>query len=189
MLASLICLAIVFVSGSRSGLTAFLVTGLFLFMSARQIFSIPNRLGIGLIIILISFIVPFLQPRIWFEDRVEIWATALEAGFEAPIFGQGFGNSTQILHNTSEKLQNNVRFQFIDSGHNIFLEYWYSGGLLGLGSLIILIFLSLKKLIKKQQIALIAAWLGLLTMFSYNPMSVVNLVELWWLIGLGLEKD
>jgi hypothetical protein len=35
-----------------------------------------------------------------------------------------------------------------------------------------------------ESIILFSSFLGLLLMFIFNPLSVVNLVELWWLLGV-----
>lgn len=188
-LGCIVAILIVFVTGSRSGLISLAIVGLFLGLARVKLLTISRCFQICLILVLISYSGPFIQQQTVFENRPEIWSTGLVAGIHAPIFGNGFGNVTQALNQTSWQIQNNVRFQFIDSSHNLFLEYFVEGGLIGLGSLIVLISLSIRSGIKGKSSTLLAAWLTILVMFSFNPLSAVNLVELWWLIGQGLRVD
>jgi O-antigen ligase len=188
-ISTLICLGIVFVSGSRSSLLALGIMILYYILTYLKVLSTWQRFLIGLILVWICCTLPLLQPQFTFENRSEIWRTSLIAGFDSPIFGHGFGNTSQVLHQTSEKLQNNIRFENVDSAHNLWLDFWVSGGIVSLICLIFLICLSMKKQIHQDNLPLLSAWLGILVMFSFNPMSVVNLVELWWLIGLGLDQD
>lgn len=189
LLAWLLALGMVFVSGSRSGLLALSIVTFFLLATRFGFLSLKKRLIIALVLVFATYFTPFYQPPTWYEYRAEIWLTSFIAGQESLFIGHGFANTSQTLLQTSQQLENNIRYQFVDSAHNIFLEYFIQGGLFALISLLILMFLSIKKLLYVKQIPLLAAWIGLLVSFSFNPMSVVNLIALWWLIGQGLTEN
>lgn len=174
----------IYLSGSYSSAIALILELLFLSL-IRFKFPLKKAFFTCLILILLSLFLPFLQTSRTYENRAEIWQTAFLSGLQSPIWGHGFGNITDSLKKTSWEISNNVRFQFIDSSHNIFLDYFVQGGLIGLIIIVSLLFLSINCLLKKEQKILLTAFLGLLVMFSFNPLSVVNLIELWWLLGQG----
>lgn len=180
----IITVIVIYLSGSYSAFIALILELIFLGLIKFKL-TLKKAFLTCLILILLSMSLPFLQVSRIYENRAEIWQTAFMAGFSSPIIGGGFGNITNTLKETSWKISNNVRFQFVDSSHNIFLDYFVQGGLIGLTILISLLFLSLKSLLEREQKTFLTAFLGLLVMFSFNPLSVVNLIELWWLIGQG----
>lgn len=183
---SLIIIAVaVYLSGSYSAFIALILELIFLGLIRLKL-PLKKTFLTCLILILLSLSLPFLQVSRIYENRAEIWQTAFLAGLSSPILGHGFGNITSSLKEASWKISNNVRFQFVDSSHNIFLDYFVQGGLIGLIILVCLLILSISSLLKNQQKILLTAFLGLLVMFSFNPLSVVNLVAFWWLIGQGI---
>ncbi len=182
LISLIIILGTILMSGSRSGLVAFGIQAVFLIFSR---FSVSKTVVICLILVIFSLSFPFIEGGGWYENRAEVWQTALVAGFINPLFGSGFGNIEEILPKTSEIINNNVHYQYTDSSHNFLLDYWVSGGLIGLISIGYLLFGSLKNFAVKGKKLELAVLLGLITVMSFNPVSVVTLVAFWWLIGQG----
>jgi len=174
---------IILFSGSRSGIVAFILQLLFLLFFK---FTKSFKKSFSWIIILLIFglTLPFWETKI-FENRVEIWQTALSAGWKNPILGHGFGNIEQALKQTAINLSNNLRFQYVDSSHNFLLDWWVQGGMVGLGALIYLLNRTVRNFIKKQARLELVLLIGVVTVMLFNPVSVVTLVHFWWLIGWG----
>lgn len=181
-----ITLVIILLSGSRSGMVAFLVQVIFLILT--RFLTIKKSVIITIFLIVLSLYLPFIEGGGWFENRSEIWRTALSAGSQH-ILGNGFGNIEQTLSIASENLRNNVRFQSVDSSHNFLLDFWVQGGAVGLSVMIVLILLSLEGLIKKFKIVEITTLLGLICVMLFNPVSVTTLVSFWFILGQGFEDS
>ncbi|MEK9200892.1 MAG: O-antigen ligase family protein, partial [Patescibacteria group bacterium] len=120
-------------SRSRSALIAVLIQSLMWVMA--KIFG--KNLGWTTILALFALIgslgLPYLdKSRIW-ENRTQIWETAFQAGVAKPVFGWGFGRVEEAIHTTAVRLDNTVQYQRVDSSHNIVLDWWIQGGILGLG--------------------------------------------------------
>lgn len=177
---------IIFMSGSRSGLLAFILQVVFLILALRLKISVFKSTIIVLLLILSSFSLPLLEGGGWFENRAEVWQTSLSAGWARPLLGWGFGNTEEALHTTSLSLNNNVQYQRVDSAHNLFLDWWVQGGALGLAILTGLLVFTLKHLIKRAHVLQLTLLLGIITVMSFNPVSVVTLIHFWWLLGQGM---
>lgn len=177
-------LIIILLSGSRSGMLAFLIQIIFILIC--KWLGLKKAVILSFLFILFSLTLPFIQGGGWFENRAEIWQTAIFAG-SGEILGNAFGNIEQALFEASEKLNNNVRFQAVDSAHNFLLDFWVQGGIIGLSVVVLLIFLSLRRLIKNKKTLELAAFLGLITVLLFNPASVATLVVFWFLIGQGFK--
>lgn len=178
-------------SGSRSALIALFIIVLFLVFN--KLLKVPAKTAtiFCIIIILFSWYLPIFDKNLSlsknrvYENRIEIWKTSFYAGLEKPLIGHGFGNIQVPIKNASVKLTNNIRFQVVDSSHNFLLDFWVQSGIIGVGILLILIGTSLSFLIKKEKYLEISLFLGVITVMSFNPISVVTLIVLWWLIGQG----
>lgn len=179
-------LIIIALSKSASGYVGFLIQLTFL-LSLRFI-SLKKGLALACVLIIFSLILPFYEGGGWYENRAEIWKTAFYSGTHS-ILGHGFGNIEQALSESSNKLENNIRFQSVDSAHNILLDFWVQGGIVGLGALVFLIYLSIRNLSSQVKIIQLTAFLGLFTALLFNPTSVANLIYFWWLIGQGFAID
>ena len=189
LLIILISLAIILLSGSRSGLLAILIQLVFIALTKFKPQSLGKFTLVALILIAASLILPVKEGGGWYENRSEVWTTATSAGLQSPILGWGFGNLEYALKQASSLLGNNIRYQYVDSSHNFLLDYWVQGGVLGASLILIIITLSLKGLIKKRNRLLISAFVGVLTVMSFNPVSVVTLLAFWFLIGQGLSSE
>lgn len=196
-LAFVAVLAIVFLSGSRSGAIALGIETLFIILSSIRKLSLVKSGFICLGLVGLSYFTPFWESRLRpadsltqfkFEDRAEIWHTATVAFSKSPIWGHGFGNIQQALKEASMEVGNKVQYQVVDSSHNIFLDYLVGGGIIAFMLLSTLVISSFKGLLESWAMAESAAFLGLVTALSFNPLSVVVLAQLWWLIGQGFHS-
>ena len=172
-------LAVILLSGSRAGLVGLIIEFVFIF---------KKSVAIPAILIVLSLILPFIASTGWFENRAEIWQTAFFAGLKSPFIGHGFGNIQSVLRKEAVFLNNNVQYQIVDSSHNFLLDFWVQGGIVGVVSILMLVFLTLQHFIRYQKSLEITAFLGLLTAMMFNPVSVVNLIAFWWLIGQGMYR-
>jgi O-antigen ligase len=176
--------SIIFLTGSRSGLIALGVQCLFLF----SIYGFYGRILlptlIAIMLLFASYITPFLSHD-EYENRAEIWVSALHAGSSSPIVGVGFGNAEYSLHASNVKLHNHLPGYYVDSSHNIFLDWFVQTGIIGLGVLLFLVGKTLLIFIQEKHVRNITLLLGIITALSFNPASIVSLVALWWLIGQG----
>jgi O-antigen ligase len=150
-------------------------------------FAIAKTVIISIILIAFSLILPILEGGGWFENRSEVWSTALSAGLQRPIYGSGFGNIEYTLKEASRLINNNIQYQYVDSSHNFILDFWVQGGLLGTVLILSTIFLTLLGLTRKKDRLLLSSFLGVLTVMGFNPVSVVTLLALWYLIGQGFS--
>lgn len=184
----LVTIIIVLFSGSRAGLIALFIQILFMLIHIKFKISIQKTVIISLILIVTSLTLPFTQNLNWFENRIQVWQSAFEAGLKAPILGHGFGNIQNPIHQASLKLNNPIQYQVVDSSHNFLLDFFLQGGLVGLLCILILIGLTIQNLIKYKKLMELMAFLGLITAMLFNPVSVVNLIAFWWLIGQGFSS-
>lgn len=181
--------SIVILSGSRAGLIGLGIEILFIILVNLFKVSLIKSTAIASVLILFALLLPYIEGGGWFENRSQIWQTALQAGFASPIIGQGFGNIQNPLYKASIKLNNPVQYQVVDSSHNFILDWWIQGGLVGFISIITLIFLSFQELLRRKKVLELTAFLGIITAMLFNPVSVVNLLAFWWLIGQGFANE
>ena len=187
ILGPLIAFLIILISGSRSGMVAYFMQLIFLLLRQYFKLSLSQVIIICFLFLTFSYTFPFFEQRV-FENRFEVWQTAVAAGLKNPLLGGGFGNGEYLLHQTAVSLKNNIQYQYVDSSHNLFLDWWIQAGIIGLGLLIFLIAKTLQNLIINQRFLEITILLGILTVLSFNPASVVSLIALWWLIGQGAAR-
>jgi O-antigen ligase len=124
-----------------------------------------------------------------YENRGEIWRTALIAGYEHPILGWGIGNTEEAFKIYNKKLYTRTQGYYIDSSHNIFLDWWIQGGIIGVGLMAVLLIDTLKSFFRKRDTFSVTLFLGLLSVTLFNPVSIVTLVQFWWLIGQGIKEE
>lgn len=178
---------IIFLSGSRAGVLGFIIEVTFL--AFVNLFKIPvlKSAVVSIFLILLTLSLPFVEGGGWFENRSQIWQTALQAGWQSPVLGYGFGNIQDPIRKSALDLNNPVQYQVVDSSHNFLLDWWIQAGIVGIISILLLISLSLQGLIKHKKTLKITAFLGIITAMMFNPVSVVNLLAFWWLIGQGFS--
>ena len=104
---------------------------------------------------------------------------------EAQFIIADLGNIDSALNQTSRVVNNNIQYQFIDSTHNIFLDFWVQGGVLGVIGLTVLIVYACRNLLKRNQVRELLILLGLLVVLSFNPMSIAIVIFFWWTLGQG----
>src|SRR5258706_492957 len=149
--------------------------------------GILKTTSIGILFLISSFLLPFaLAKDVVYENRAEIWQTSIISGYQHPFLGWGFGNTEVALKQYNKKLYNNLQGYYVDSAHNIFIDYWIQGGFLGLSILLLLIYISIKNFIIKKSVMNITLLLGLMITLSFNPSSIVGLIGFWYILGQGL---
>ena len=178
----------IFVSGSRSGMIAFMLQLIFLLL-ARTNLSLIKSVIISFVLLLITYGLPFLPQSNLYEQRSEIWQAAIIAGGVSPIVGNGFGNTEGVLQDVVNNLNTNLRGSYIDSSHNIFLDWWVQGGTIGFIIFSFLIGRTFFSFIKRKHIQNLTLFLGLIAALSFNPASIISLIALWWLIGQGIAMS
>lgn len=181
-------LGIVFLSGSRSGLVAIGIEMIVWILTKNKLFTPKIILMIGVSIIVLSLLLPFNKQQSSWEDRGTIWKIAIQAGALHPFLGWGFGNITQALHQTASNVQSPLTYVYVDSSHNIFLDWWIQGGIVGFGILVSFIIYAFKSFLQKNDGFGITLLLGLITVVSFNPASIATLVAFWWLIGRSFKE-
>jgi O-antigen ligase len=180
---------IILVSGSRSGVIALGVQVIFLYFVRAFYGRTLVATVIALVVLLFSFAtVPYVSKGDKYENRAEIWQSALTAAFETPLTGVGFGNAEYALHDATVKLNNHLQGYYVDSSHNIFLDYLVQGGIGALLALSLLIFMTIRSFVRAENVRNLVLFLGLIASLSFNPGSVVSLLVFWWLIGQGITK-
>lgn len=190
---------IVFLSGSRSGFIGFFIQLVFIallyFVNHRtnppvSQARVPSKIVlISFFFMSLSLALPFFEEGEIYENRSDIWKTSFIAGLKSPIVGGGFGNTELILNQTAIETSSNTQMQYVDSAHNILLDWWIQAGIIGLGALVYLIFNSFKKFVKTGNIILSTALLGMFTAMLFNPMSIVLLIYFWFILGQGLKEN
>jgi len=156
-------LIIITFSGSRAGFFGFIAQNIILLSTYKFKLSLSRSTIIAIIFILFTLFLPLSTSSLLFESRSQIWQTAFVAGLKSPIIGQGFGNIQKPIHKTAVKLDNPVKYQVVDSSHDFILDFWIQGGLVGVLSILILIFLTLQSFVHHKKVVELAAFLGLIT--------------------------
>ncbi|OGE08955.1 hypothetical protein A3I53_01070 [Candidatus Curtissbacteria bacterium RIFCSPLOWO2_02_FULL_40_13b] len=182
-------LEIIYISQSKSALVALLVQIIFLLLIKFVRLPMGKALTIALILMLSSLILPFLDKSKIFENRLEVWQVSLKTAWQKPMLGWGFGNVEYALEKTAKSFNYNfVRYQYVDSAHNLWLDWWIQGGFVGFAAIAYLVLKSLFNLAEKNNLREIMAFLGIITAMSFNPTSIVTLAAFWWLIGQGFSQ-
>lgn len=177
---------ILHLTNSNSAILALIIQSVFYFLAIMEKYSISKSFLICLALVCTTLITPAIDQGESIENRLKIWDLAFQTGLKSPLIGHGFGNM-QSLDLQAEKIPGELKNLSIDSSHNLLLDFWVQGGFIGLGLFLILLFLSLKNLIAQSRVLELMAFLGLFTMSLFNPLSVVNLIGLWWIIGRGFQ--
>jgi len=181
----LVAFSLIFISGSRSGFLALALQTLFLILIKKFKISLKSATIWSLIILTAFYLLAYSEKSGVLEQRGQIWKTSLVAGLQNPIIGGGFGNSESLIRQGAIKLGNSLRFQRVDDAHNFILNWWIQAGFVGVMLLLYLLYFTLKNYIQHKRLVELVILLGLLTVSSFNPTSVVTLVGFWWLIGQG----
>ena len=158
-------LMLIILSGSRAGFIAIVLQSAFLLLSKKLPIVLSGALAV--LALLLSMFLPFVEKSGIYENRAEIWQTAFKAGFEYPIFGGGMGNIEIRLKDAATTLSNTIRFQYVDSSHNIFLDWWGQGGIFGFTLFVLLVGGAFYFAIKHQKPLELMLLLGIISVFSF----------------------
>jgi len=85
-------------------------------------------------------------------------------------------------------MNKDIQYVNVDSAHNLFLDFWIQGGILGVGLLVGFLGFGVIGLMRGEQVVLLVSLLGVLTSMLFNPASIVSLVHFWFLIGQGFKR-
>lgn len=177
---------IILLSQSRSGIVGFVIQLIFILLAHKLHMPLKKTTIICLIFILISLLLPFFDQSDFYESRTQVWQNAVIAGITHPIMGSGFGNIQYALKSSQRQFSNNLGLSFVDSSHNIFLDWFVQGGITGLMILLFYLYQSFSTFIQKNENLNIVLLLGVIASLSFNPASIVTLVALFWLFGKGM---
>lgn len=187
VLVFILTLIIIFLSGSGSGLLAFSLEVALLFLVQKVKVSFIKAFIVCILLFSLSLFLPFVEGGGWYENRAEIWQTAFYAGSTSPLLGHGFGNITASLQAAARSLDNNIKYQFVDSSHNFILDWYIQGGLSSVALVLFMIIYAFRRLLIKKRLLETMAFLGVITAMSFNPASITVLIAFWWLIGQGFS--
>lgn len=176
---------LIFLTGSISALLAFIVQIVCIFLYKKKI-AVKKIVFICLFIYACSYVLPFFENNPY-ENRVEVWQSAVVAGFTNPILGNGFGNSEFALHKSAKQLGLPIQYYYVDSAHNIFLDWLVQAGVVGFIVLCYLVYLSINKFVQTGNFRELVLIFGMIIVLSFNPASIIGLLGFWWLIGQGLK--
>lgn len=184
------CLAFlsVILSASRSSLLACMLFSL-LFVLWQKKILLKKMIVIAMIFTFCSLLLPFFVRTNSWEDRSMIWQTAVVSGFSSPLIGHGFGNITSALQKGAVKLENHVRFQFVDSSHNSILDWWVQGGVVGVVTFLYFIVYGLRNAIDREMVQEIMLLIVSLFLMLFNPVSIAVLALFWWVIGQSFRTE
>ncbi len=178
---------IILLSGSKSGFLALTIEALFYFLAFRTKIALKNVILIITFCIVLVYFLPVFSNNLY-ENRVDVWKTALVSGFEHPLLGAGFGNTEIQLRKTSLATHNMLIGYYVDSAHNLLFDWWVQGGIAGLSLLLCTIFITIQNFYKKLKKFELIVLSGLIIMLSFNPASVVTLLGFWWIVGRSFAK-
>ncbi len=177
----------VWLSGSRSGVIALVMVILAYLLDLKKV-SLSVITIILTVIFGLSLLLPQVEKSEGIDNRLEIWRVSLAAPTENIFLGMGFGRIEQSIKLSSEKLDSVIKYQRVDSAHNIFLDYWIQGGLLGAVAFTALIISVLINLLKNKLVVETVCLFVTMTMLSFNPLGVSTLIFFWWTIGRGMRQ-
>ncbi len=186
--AAAVSLFIILLSGSRSGLIAFSVQIIFILLYTKFKFSLKKTVLVVLTLIILSYALPLFEAKPY-ENRIDVWKNAATSGLYHPLLGAGFGNTQIQMHKTSVDTQDKLAGYYVDSGHNIFLDWWIQAGVVGVGVVVFLVLNTIRSLYYGKKTLELVIFFGLLTVISFNPAGIVALLGFWWLIGQGFARD
>jgi len=123
-------LAAILLTGSRSGLLAFILVTVFI---ASQKAKRKLWIAAGALVVAIPLMVAIIwRPASSFDARPIIWQKALEAWSKKPILGWGIENFEFAFRSTLNRYDFDLQMIRVDKAHNEFLEILVASGVIGL---------------------------------------------------------
>ena len=182
----LLIVLVLFLTDSKSAMIAFAIQVVAIVLYKKHF--LPKKIVlICVCLYIISYLLPFFDQTLY-ENRVQVWQAALFGGFTHPLLGNGFGNIEFVLHSAAHTLHLAIQYYYVDSSHNMLFDWWVEAGLVGVSIVSLLTYYTVRKFIQTKNMREITLVLGMITVLSFNPASVVGLLGFWWLIGQGLKK-
>lgn len=164
----------VWLTGSRSGLLAFLVGT---FLSCLK----PNKKTLGLALIgLVLLCLTLIPTRAIspFENRPLIWQKAIQAGLKKPLFGWGPDNFAAAFQSVLTSQDFDLKNIRVDKAHNEILEVFVASGFVGLGVYLLILKETCQALWRRRE----ELWpktnfIALTTYFLLGQLNVLNINE------------
>ena len=150
--------------------------------------SVLLSICVCLFIIIPALVYPFFEKPKFYEDRAKIWSVCLKAGLQKPLFGHGFGNTDKAMDVFSRQNNNILNFQKVDSCHNLFLDWWLTGGITGLILITVLIITSFYRLAVSGNLIYTSLLMGIVTASLFNPLNINGQLFLSYLLGQGFLR-
>lgn len=183
----LLTFIIIFLTGSRSALLGLVIQLTFYYFSYFGK-SYKKALIISAVLLFTGVFGVIFDFKEKYEDRKEIWKTSAVAISKKPILGYGFGNGEYAIRDTAIAVGNNIQYVYVDSSHNVFLDWTLAGGTVTLFTLIWILFTTFKNYVQSKNLFRIMSLVGILTVMNFNPVSVVILNSFWFLIGNSFSE-
>lgn len=171
----------IFFSGSRSGLLALFIQLFFLLLKKTKFVKLSLAIFLSLTILFLSLSFPFFEKTSNWDQREQIWQMTIEQSKNNIFWGVGVGNIEKNIKLAAQKKDLLLQFAVVDNTHNFFLDWLLQTGIAGLTFIFLVLFRTFIQLYKQKNYFELAALLGIITTLSFNPASVVNLVQLFWL--------
>lgn len=192
----------IFISLSRAGLFLLLILGMFwLILKFSKVRWLIILLAITGILIATYLSFKYSSGLIWnevtslhqykllnysAERRGYIWPIILDLISQKPIFGYGLENLSIIFSNYDVKLPYpfyfyDIKNLLVDRSHNYILDLAIFGGVISLGSWLIL---NLTLVLKNKNRFLFFALLIYLIWIQFQIQSIVHLIYFWLIVGL-----
>lgn len=191
----LLATSLVLASGSRGGVYG-LILMMFFWIGWKWRWWRWSMLGISIVgFVLLTILVlrvgdlTLEKPGVYQENRAEIWKVSWEIGVQNPLFGVGFENFEKAFKDRTAETNKEVQFLTVDSAHNIWLQWWASGGLLGVFLLTWLVVRSGWEYWNTDRTVWFISLIGLLAVQFFTPVSIGVLAYFWWILAGISPKD
>jgi O-antigen ligase len=169
------------ITQTRSALLAFVITGTLYSMRSITFFRpIPKVLvTMAIVSISLAFLLamfPFSSRFSVWDNQLLIWKNLVPVLPHVPLLGYG-PEATQNI------FPSRLHFM-VDHAHNIFLETFFSSGIIGLLLFLGIVFVTLKNASFPIKLSLLA----FLICAQFNPLSLTSFLLFWFLVGMNHRK-
>ncbi|MFA6475413.1 MAG: O-antigen ligase family protein [Patescibacteria group bacterium] len=149
MLVSLMGMIAIGLSQSDGAVITVILAGSFALLFTKYRYGV---IGVGLILVMISLIIPVTREKILLQDtsgqvRLALWQGTVNLLEHRPLFGAGLANFPDVY--AQYKLDQHVELLLYP--HNLFLDFWVELGLLGMVWLIIVLIVFFLQAKQSQQ--------------------------------------
>ncbi len=129
------------------------------------------------------------KPGVYQENRAQIWRVSWEMGAQNPLIGVGFENFEKAFKDRTAETNKEIQFLTVDSAHNLWLQWWASGGIIGVLLIIWLVGRAGWEYWNKDKPVWFISLVGLLAVQFFTPVSIIILAYFWWVLAEIPSKD